>query len=146
MGKRAGTFGSYLLACYDENNDEFQSVCKCMSGFTDEFLVEATTLFKGYIVPTKPITYRTQLQPDVWFDLGHNVVWEIKGADLSISPVHSAAAGFIDPDKGISLRFPRIVRVRPDKTPDDASHSTQVLEMYRKQSHFATNDKDPENE
>ena len=35
-GKRTGWFSSFLLAVYDEKNDQFQSICKCGSGITDE--------------------------------------------------------------------------------------------------------------
>lgn len=57
----------------------------------------------------KPPYYRTLEQPDVWFR-PHDV-WEIRGADLTVSPVHAAAAGLVHPTRGISMRFPRMIKV-----------------------------------
>jgi ATP-dependent DNA ligase len=38
-------------------------------------------------------------------------------------------------DSGYALRFPRIVRLRPDKLPEEADSLERVREIYDKQKH-----------
>lgn len=140
-GKRTGVFGAYLMAAYDEDTETYQSICKLGTGLKDEDLVAFTDMLKEHVIDA-PRTYYSFPEgwtPDVWFDTV--CVWEILCADLSISPVHKAAIGLAHPDKGIALRFPRFIRPRPDKKPENATSAEQVLSFYKNQA-VVKDDKD----
>ncbi|KAL3759541.1 hypothetical protein ACHAWU_000840 [Discostella pseudostelligera] len=130
-GKRTGVYGAYLLACYDEDTEQFQSVCKIGTGFSDEDLKELTASLNNHTIPEKSSQYNVSdtLACDVWFDAVQ--VWEVKAADLSKSSTHKGAIDKTGENgRGIGLRFPRFERIRTDKKPEDATSSDQILDMY----------------
>ncbi|MMZ63236.1 ATP-dependent DNA ligase [compost metagenome] len=58
---------------------------------------------------------------------------EIIGAELTLSPMHTCCLGKVRPGVGISIRFPRFIRWRDDKNPEDATTEEELLEMYKRQ-------------
>uniref|UniRef100_A0A2K6GVI0 DNA ligase n=1 Tax=Propithecus coquereli TaxID=379532 RepID=A0A2K6GVI0_PROCO len=133
-GKRAGRYGGFLLASYDKDSEELQAICKLGTGFSDEELEEHHQQLQALVLPAPRSYVRIDgaVAPDHWLD--PSTVWEVKCADLSLSPIYPAARGLVDSEKGISLRFPRFIRVREDKQPEEATSSAQVAYLYRKQS------------
>ena len=136
-GKRVNVFGAYLMACYDPDRDEYQSVCKVGTGFTDENLTRLTEKMTPFAADRRPYNYNVgdPLEPDVWFS--PKVLWEIQAADLTASSVHKGGIGKIDHaggiGKGIGLRFPRYLRDRDDKKPENATSAEQIAEIYLSQ-------------
>jgi DNA ligase 1 len=131
-GRRAGYFGAYLLAVYDPKKDRYESFCKVGTGFDDALLAELPKKLKKFETETRPPEVTTELEPDRWMRPG--LVLEVRGAELTLSPIHGAAKGAIRPEAGLALRFPRFTgRIRDDKAPTDATTSDELVTMYRSQ-------------
>ncbi|CZT07532.1 related to DNA ligase (ATP) [Rhynchosporium graminicola] len=137
-GKRTSVFGAFLLACHNPTTDTYETICNIGTGFSEALLMSLHESLSPLIIDRPKPFYSHSSggahQPDVWFE--PKVVWEVKTADLTLSPRYKAGCkeGLEGGgEKGISLRFPRFIKIRDDKKPDMATSSRQVVEMYRKQ-------------
>ena len=131
-GRRAGTYGTYLLATLDEKRGVFTSIAKIGTGFSDEDLAKIPKLLKPYESHVKPPGVESDLVPDVWFR--PHMVIETIASELTLSPIHTAAMGRIRPEAGISLRFPKFTgKIRDDKGPREATTVEEVVGMYNRQ-------------
>jgi DNA ligase-1 len=129
MGKRKGRYGALLMASYDTEMQIYVTVCKLGTGFDDAFLDSMPELLDKYKKTQRPANVDSKMVPDVWFD--PSVVLEVTGAELSLSPIHTAAAGVFKEDAGLGLRFPRFTgRVRNDKAPEESTSVIEITEMY----------------
>ena len=130
-GRRKGTLGTILMAAYNTEEGVFETVCKLGSGFSDEDLAKITEELLAIKVDSQPKDVISNLKPDVWVQ--PIKVYEIQGADLSTSPVHTCALDEIKRDAGIAIRFPRFIRYREDKDPEQATTTSEVIAAYRNQ-------------
>ena len=134
MGKRAGRYGALLMAAYDNETGTFPTVCKLGTGFDDAFLDYMPKLLDGTLSETKPDSVDAEMVPDVWFE--PSVVLEVVAAEITLSPIHTAAKDVLKEGAGLGIRFPRFTgRVRDDKTPEQCTTVTEIVEMYGMQVH-----------
>jgi len=123
-GKRAGFFGSYLLAARDEKSGCFLTVTKCGSGYTDEDLKELTGLFKKIQLKKPHPDVGIEIECDAYFS--PRIVFETSFEEVQISPElkHTGRYG---------LRFPRYVRIREDRRAEEINTVQEIAKIYEEQ-------------
>jgi DNA ligase-1 len=130
-GKRTGFYGALLMAAVNQEEGTLESVCKLGTGFNDEELADLHDRLSPLVLKGPPTDLRSGLEPDFYIE--PELVLEVLGAEVTLSPVHRCAFGNIRPAAGLAIRFPRMVRVRDDKGPGDATTSPEIEDMYRRQ-------------
>jgi DNA ligase-1 len=128
-GRRAGAYGALLMATYDKENGNFETVTKLGSGFDDALLASLPGILDKHKSAKKPARVISKMKPDFWFD--PTVVMEVRGAEITLSPIHTCGFGQVRKDSGLAIRFPRYTGIlRTDKAPEDATSTDEMLEMY----------------
>ena len=144
-GKRAGIYGSFLLGCYNDDSETYESVTMTGGGLKDSDLEDVYKTMKEHILQKIPSNYRLgEVKPEIIFE--PYMVWEIKTADLTLSPIYTAGSSIQKEGKGISLRFPRFIRMRTDKKPNEAITSDEIVNLYESQAAINKNNNNIANE
>ncbi|MFQ5552517.1 MAG: ATP-dependent DNA ligase [Thermoplasmata archaeon] len=131
-GRRAGTYGALLMAAYEPEEDAFKTVCKLGSGFDDATLFALPDRLRDFARDQKDPRVDSQLEADRWFEPA--VVMEVLGAEITLSPMHTAGFGAIRPEAGLAIRFPRFTgRWRDDKGAREATSVAEIVSLYRSQ-------------
>jgi DNA ligase 1 len=127
-GRRARSYGSLLLASFDPAANKYYTLTKVGAGFSDRLLRSLPRLLKPLAIREKHRLVETGMAADVWFEPAKVV--EVAGAELTVSPVHTAAHQHLKRG-GLALRFPRFVRFRDDKTAEQATSVEEIYDMYK---------------
>jgi DNA ligase-1 len=112
-GKRVGVLSDYTFAVWD--GDKLKNIGKAYSGLTDAEIAEMTQWFLEHTVEDQG--FRRVVEPKIVLEVAFN--------NMMQSERH---------ESGYALRFPRIVRLRPDKSPEEADTIGRAREIYEKQA------------
>ena len=111
-GKRHGVLSDYTFAVRDEATERLATIGKAYTGLTDVELAEMTRWFEAHTV--RQFGRFRQVEPTVVVEVAFDVIQR--------STRHSS---------GFALRFPRIVRIRTDKGPDQIDTLQTVARLHR---------------
>jgi len=111
-GKRIGVLSDYTFAVWD--GDRLVNVGKAYSGLTDVEITEMTKWFLDHTIEDRG--FLRVVEPTVVLEVAFN--------NMMRSDRH---------ESGYALRFPRIVRLRPDKSAEEADTIGRVREVFQQQ-------------
>ena len=132
-GRRTGLYGTLLLGTYNPEQDNFPSICKVGTGFTDESLDQLYQILSNNVTLKKNSRIISKMEADVWLE--PELVLEIVASEITLSPIHKTGLDLIRKDSGFALRFPKFTgKIRYEKAVEDASTVEEVLTLYKRQS------------
>ncbi|HXM21007.1 MAG TPA: ATP-dependent DNA ligase [Terriglobales bacterium] len=117
-GKRISVLSDYTFAVRD--GERLVNIGKAYSGLTDAEIAEMTKWFLEHTVEDEGS--RLIVEPKIVLEVAFN--------NMMRSDRH---------ESGYALRFPRVVRLRPDKLPEEADAIERAQEIYEKQKREPSN-------
>jgi DNA ligase-1 len=113
-GKRVKWLSSYVLGCRDPNTGEFLECGMMSTGLTEEEYENMTNVLKPLIEFEKGRDVK--IKPKVVIEVGYQ--------EIQKSPNYKS---------GFALRFPRLVRIRQDRSTDDADTIERLESLFKTQ-------------
>jgi len=113
-----------LVGVRDAATDSYKTVAKIGTGVTEQQLVELKKLCDSHLLLQVPAVYDIPkaLLPDVIVE--PSIVIEIAADEVTQSPLHTAKQ---------ALRFPRLITIRTDKNPQEATTTSELEQLKQLQ-------------
>ncbi|KAL1509486.1 hypothetical protein ABEB36_004211 [Hypothenemus hampei] len=130
-GQKGGMMSVFLMGCYNENTKKFCTVTKVHTGHDDQTLDRLQSELKMVKISGDPDKVpkwlnctRTMVPDFVAEDPKQQPIWEVTGAEFTRQhDVHTA--------DGISIRFPRVTKIRDDKTWETATNLEELRLLFK---------------
>lgn len=129
-GKMGGQYSIFLMGCYDTKTSVWKTVTKVHSGLNDMEMERVHRKINPLMekcdgnskLPSWIQLNRTMIPNALAKDPSKMPVFEVTGAEFTQSDVHTASS--------ISIRFPRITKIRKDKSPEQATSLEELVHLF----------------
>ncbi|CAH1176372.1 unnamed protein product [Phaedon cochleariae] len=129
-GKKGGMMSVFLMGCSNPKTGRFCTVTKVHTGHDDKTLeklqkeLDMVKIGQDMAkVPSWLVCTKTMVPDFVARDPKNQPIWEITGAEFTQHDVHTA--------DGISIRFPRVTKIRDDKNWETATSLPELQKLYK---------------
>jgi DNA ligase-1 len=118
-GKRAGWLGSYILACREPDTGKFLECGMMGTGVKEKKTLPNDVTFKELTKILKPYI---EFEKGNEIKIKPKVVIEVAYEEIQKSPTYSS---------GYALRFPRLLKIRWDKGPEEADDLDRLERIFK---------------
>lgn len=121
-------FGGLLVAVYNQDTNRLETVAKIGSGYTEEEMTHLQKILSELRTQDPPRNLDYRIKPDYWVEPKYVV--EVAFDEITRSPTHTCG---MEKEKGLALRFPRMLKFREEKSIKEATTTDEVVEMFELQ-------------
>jgi DNA ligase-1 len=121
-------FGGVLAAVRNDETGALETIAKIGGGFTEDEMTSLESALEKLKTKKKPRGVSSKLVPDFWVE--PKIVITVAADEITLSPMHTA--GTVG-ETGYALRFPRMISMRDDKSPTDATTVREIISMFEMQ-------------
>ena len=131
-GDRMRLYSSILLASLNEDEDCYEAIVLTNGALKNRQLDELLFNLKDHIIYYKPSNYKLgKYEPDVIFS--PKVIVQVKTFFLCLNQASAVGLNIINDNFGVSIRFPKIIKLRDDRRVNQITTSEKIIKIYKSQ-------------
>jgi DNA ligase-1 len=132
VGDRARLFSMLCFACLDKDNDVYETLVMSNAGLKERQLDEMFCYLKDHILQYTPSNYKFgKYKPDVCF--APRIIVKVNTFFLCLNQFSPVGYEMVYENMGISLRFPRLFKLRLDIKKDKLTTTEDIIRLYKTQ-------------
>jgi len=138
-GDRMRLYSSVLLACFNEDDESYEAIVFTNGTLKNRQLDELLFNLKDHMIGYQPNNYKFgKYEPDVIF--APRVIVQVKTFFLCLNQTAAVGYNIVYENFGISIRFPKILKLRDDKKIQQITTTKRIISMYNAQDTVKNND------